>query len=118
MAPASSVRPTLHPAPCPPEAFPSHSQAEVTITLVRAGDGENYPRRSQSVAIHYDAFLANGAEWDSSRRRGKPLRFRVSSGQVIPGLDHGVMQMSVGELVRLRVPAELASAGGHHDWSR
>ena len=46
--------------------------------------------------------------WDSSRKRGVPLRFRLGHGQVITGLDQGIMQLSVGERVRLTIPSELA----------
>ena len=65
----------------------------VEITMSRAGDSENYPQRSQSVAVHYDAFLPDGTCWDSSRKRERPLRFRLGEGQVIPGLDEGVSQL-------------------------
>ena len=47
--------------------------------------------------MRYDAFLSDGTAWDSSRKREKPLRFRVGTGQVIPGLDEGVKQLSLGE---------------------
>ena len=91
-------------------ATPSHpcSLAQVSISLLRAGDGINYPQDAQSVSVHYDAFLPNGAQWDSSRKRGRPLRFRVGVGQVVAGLELGVREMSIGEHVRLRVPHELA----------
>ena len=66
----------------------------VEILMIRAGDSENYPQPSQSVAIHYDAYLPGSAKpWDSSKKRDRPLRFRLSAGQVIPGLDEGVSQL-------------------------
>ena len=82
--------------------------SSVSIRLIRAGDTTSYPQTSQSVAIHYDAYLGNGSAWDSSRKRQKPLRFRVGTGQVIPGLDEGVKQLSLGERARLTVPASWA----------
>ena len=95
----SDGRTTELPAPLP---------SGLNLTVLVAGDGENYPQRSQSVAVHYDAFLSDGTAWDSSRKRQKPLRFRVGTGQVIPGLDEGVKQLSLGERARLTVPASWA----------
>ena len=80
----------------------------VSITLIHAGDGEHYPTQSQAVAVHYTAFLPDGTEWDSSRKRNKALRFRMATGQVIQGIDDAVRQMSLHERVRLRVPPHLA----------
>ncbi len=56
----------------------------VTITMLRAGDEtDSYPKETQSVAVHYNAFLPDGTMWDSSRKRNRPLRFRLGVGQVI-----------------------------------
>ena len=81
---------------------------DLDIKMIHAGDGCNYPQQSQIVAVHYEAFLPDGKRWDSSRRRGKPLRFRLGNGQVIRGIDAGVKQMSLNERVRLNIPASLA----------
>jgi len=80
----------------------------VEILMVRAGDSENYPQQSQSIAVHYDAYLSTGTMWDSSRRRQRPFRFRLGTGQVIPGLDEGVSQLSLGARARIKVPPALA----------
>lgn len=66
----------------------------VEIVMIKAGDDESYPRQSQSVAVHYDAYLPGVAKpWDSSKKRDRPLRFRLGAGQVIKGLDEGVSQL-------------------------
>ena len=80
----------------------------VTIKMLRAGATDTYPQSSQSVAVHYDAFLPSGKMWDSSRKRGRPLRFRLGSEQVIRGLDEVVSQLSLGMRARVTIPAELA----------
>ena len=87
---------------------PASKPDPVHITLIHAGDGVHYPKQSQIVSVHYTAFLSDGTEWDSSRRRNKPLRFRMNTGQVIQGLDDAVSLMSLHERVRLSVPAKLA----------
>ena len=77
--------------------------------MLRAGDEtDSYPNQSQSVAVHYDAYLPDGKMWDSSRKRNRPLRFRLGVGQVIPGLDEGVAQLSRGARARISIPPELA----------
>ena len=78
--------------------------------MIKAGDTDNYPQASQSVAVHYDAYLPDGKMWDSSRKRGRPLRFRLGAGQVIPGLDNAAMLLSLGMRARVTIPAELAFA--------
>jgi FK506-binding protein 1 len=92
----------------PPPAKPAPPADTVSITLQRAGDVNSYPQPTQSVAIHYDAYLPNGKLWDSSRKRKRPLRFRLGTGQVIAGLDEGVAQLSVGSRAYLKIPASLA----------
>ena len=84
------------------------SDSAVSIRLIRAGDATSYPQKSQSVAIHYDAYLPNGTMWDSSRKRGRPLRFRLGVNQVIKGLDECVSQMSMGMRARVTIPGNLA----------
>ena len=86
--------------------------------MLRAGDSDGYPTKSQSVAVHYDAFLPGGKMWDSSRKRKRPLRFRLGEGQVIPGLDEGLMQLSLGSRARLVIPAELAYGDRGFCWDR
>ena len=76
--------------------------------MLRAGDGLKYPVVGQACAVHYDAYLPNSTMWDSSRKRGVPLRFRLGVGQVIDGLDKGIMELSIGERVRLTIPSEMA----------
>merc|ERR1711998_541053 len=78
------------------------------IKMLRAGDWGIYPTQTQSVAVHYDAYLPDNTKWDSSRDRGRPLRFRLGTGMVIPGLDEGVSQLSLGARARMTIPAEMA----------
>jgi FKBP-type peptidyl-prolyl cis-trans isomerase len=85
----------------------NHTTSGVSIKMLRAGDSDNYPQPSQSIAVHYDAY-ANGRMWDSSRRRGRPLRFRLGTGQVIAGLDEAIRQLSCGQRARVTIPHQLA----------
>ena len=40
-----------------------------------------------------------------SRGKNKPFQFRLYSEQVIPGLEEGVSQLSVGEKALITIPA-------------
>ena len=77
----------------------------ISVTVMAAGDGIHFPQHAQLVSIHYSAFLADGTLWDSTHKRQKPLRFRLGLGQVIQGLDDGVMQLSLSEKARFHIPA-------------
>lgn len=68
------------------------------------------------VVVHYDAWLANGEKFDSSRNAGQPLTFTLGTGEVISGWDEGVAGMQAGGRRRLVIPPGLAygeaGAGG------
>ena len=80
----------------------------VSVEVFAAGDGINYPKPGNTVTVHYTGYLPDGARFDSSRDRGKPFRFKIGSEQVIPGLDQGVSQLSIGERAKIMIPSHLA----------
>ena len=81
---------------------------DLEVEVLIAGDGRNYPSRGNTVTIHYDAFLPNGVQFDSSRKRKKPFKFILFCEQVIPGLDESVSQLSLGERAMVSIPAAKA----------
>jgi FK506-binding protein 1 len=84
------------------------SRREITIEIFAAGDGINYPKTGHTVSVHYTGYLPDGRRFDSSRDRGKPFKFKLGSEQVIPGLDLGVSQLSIGERAKISIPPHLA----------
>jgi peptidylprolyl isomerase len=64
--------------------------------------------KGKSVTVHYRGTLADGTEFDSSRKHGKPFTFRLGAGNVIPGWDEGVQGMKVGGKRKLVVPPQMA----------
>lgn len=60
------------------------------------------------MTVHYSGYLPNGEIFDSSRDRGKPFKFKIGGEQVIPGLDAGVSQLSIGERAKLVIPSKMA----------
>ncbi|CAN8001011.1 unnamed protein product, partial [Ixodes hexagonus] len=81
--------------------------------------GQTFPKTGQTVVVHYTGTLANGQQFDSSRDRGKPFKFRIGKGEVIRGWDEGLrrfvfLQMSVGQRAKVICSPDYAyGAVGH-----
>ena len=84
------------------------SGKEVKVEIFTAGDGINYPKEGHTVTVHYTAYLSDGTQWDSSRDRGKPFKFKLGMKQVIEGLNEGVGYLSIGERAKITIPPEKA----------
>jgi FKBP-type peptidyl-prolyl cis-trans isomerase FkpA len=80
--------------------------AQLVVRDVTLGTGAE-AKAGDNVRIHYVGTLADGTEFDSSRKRGIPFEFRLGSGQVIKGFDRGVVGMKVGGKRQLTIPPEL-----------
>jgi len=72
---------------------------------INAGTGAQ-PKATDVVTVHYTGTLADGKEFDSSVKRGKPLEFPL--GQVLPCWSEGVGMMKVGGKAKLVCPSEIA----------
>ncbi|XP_052067761.1 peptidyl-prolyl cis-trans isomerase FKBP1A-like [Mytilus californianus] len=80
----------------------------VTVETITEGDGATYPKKDQTVVVHYVGTLTNGKKFDSSRDRGSPFKFKLGRGDVIRAWDEGVAKMSVGEVARLTCSPDYA----------
>ncbi|CAJ1933373.1 unnamed protein product [Sphenostylis stenocarpa] len=78
---------------------------------IKVGQGPSPPIGFQ-VAANYIAMVPSGQIFDSSLEKGQPYIFRVGSGQVIQGLDEGILSMKVGGKRRLYIPGPLAFPKG------
>jgi peptidylprolyl isomerase len=70
------------------------------------GTGDMPPEADTEVEVHYSGWLVDGVQFDSSRDRGQPARFRLNG--VIPGWSEGVSTMRVGGRRKLIIPYDLA----------
>ncbi|KAG0165360.1 FK506-binding protein 1 [Apophysomyces sp. BC1034] len=80
----------------------------VTIDTTAAGDGINFPKKGDTVTIHYVGTLPNGTKFDSSRDRGQPFQTKIGVGRVIKGWDEGVPQLSIGQKAKLTCSPDYA----------
>jgi FKBP-type peptidyl-prolyl cis-trans isomerase len=74
---------------------------------VRVGTGATV-KSGDTLVTHYVGRLTTGEEFDSSRTRGQPFKFRFGTGTVIKGWDQGLAGMKVGGVRRLTIPPDLA----------
>lgn len=65
-------------------------------------------RQGDLVAVHYQLFLTDGTQVESSQSTGTPLRFELGSGVVPRGLEEGIVGMRLYGRRRLIVPGPLA----------
>lgn len=98
---------TALPAPPPP------SVTSLQTNDTQLGDGAEV-QPGMTAVVHYTGWLYDpkapgnkGTQFDSSRNRGEPFRFRVGGGQVIRGWDEGVLGMKVNGQRELVIPSEL-----------
>jgi FKBP-type peptidyl-prolyl cis-trans isomerase len=77
----------------------------------RADDHAPYARAGERVGIFYQGLLQDGTIFDQNYGEKKPLRFKLSMGEVIPGFDEAVSMLRVGEEGYFLIPADLAYKG-------
>lgn len=79
------------------------------ITDIQEGAGRPAVKGAL-IRVHYTGWLSDGAEFDSSHKRGQPFQCVIGTRRVIAGWDQGLLgdqPMRVGGLRRLQVPAHL-----------
>lgn len=78
---------------------------EVSMSQAKYGD---------TVTVHYTGRLENGEVFADSKD-GEPLEFTLGSGEVIPGLESGIIGMKAGETKTISVPPEEAYGPRHEE---
>uniref|UniRef100_A0A5B7C990 peptidylprolyl isomerase n=1 Tax=Davidia involucrata TaxID=16924 RepID=A0A5B7C990_DAVIN len=75
--------------------------------LLRRGLGWQTPEFGDEVTVHFVGTLLDGTKFDSTRDRDEPFNFKLGRGQVVTGLDHGVITMKKGETALFTLSPEL-----------
>jgi len=57
-----------------------------------------------SRKVHYDGFLEDGKQFDSSRSRNQPLQVKLGEGHVIEGWEVAVANMQEGQFAEVTIP--------------
>ena len=60
-----------------------------------------------SVKVHYTGTLNDGTVFDSSKGR-EPLQFIFGQGQLIPGFEKAVEELTLGEITKVDIPHQEA----------
>ncbi|XP_061367152.1 70 kDa peptidyl-prolyl isomerase-like isoform X2 [Gastrolobium bilobum] len=72
--------------------------------LIKRGLGWETPDFNDQVTVHYVGTLLDGTKFDSTRDTNQPMIFTLGQGQVVAGLDHGVITMKKGEVALFTLP--------------
>uniref|UniRef100_A0A2P2NYY4 peptidylprolyl isomerase n=1 Tax=Rhizophora mucronata TaxID=61149 RepID=A0A2P2NYY4_RHIMU len=75
--------------------------------LLKQGRGWETPDLNDEVTVHYVGALFDGTKFDSTRDRDAPRTLKLGRGDVVAGLDHGIITMKKGERALFTVPPEL-----------
>jgi len=59
---------------------------------------------NDTVKVHYKGTFSSGEVFDTSEGR-EPLEFKLGAGQIIPGLEKGIVGMQAEESKTIDVPA-------------
>lgn len=88
----------------PEEAI--RTDSGMAYKILEAGEGEERPGPEDHVVVHFSAWKPDGALYDSSVLREKPIDF--SMDLTVPAFEEAFQMMVVGERRRLWVPMEMA----------
>ena len=89
-----------------PDALRDENTGIYSVT--RSEGTGSTPAPGTEITVHYVGTLMDGRQFDSSRDRNEPFRFKVGKGQVIPGWDLSLLQMKKGERRVIILPPEMA----------
>ena len=85
------------------------TESGLQYRVIKQGAGA-LPALDNIVEVHYAGRLLDDTEFDSSIKRGAPVKFGVT--QVIPGWTEALQLMAEGSKWELYIPAELAYGAG------
>lgn len=92
----------------------------VTKEIIKDGNGSK-PSKGQTVTVHCTGYGKNRdltqKFWSTKDPGQTTFSFKIGLGQVIKGWDEGVMDMSQGEIAKLKCTPDYAyGSGGFPAW--
>lgn len=94
------------PEPAKPQGPEVVLPSGVRYVDLKPGTGDE-AREGKILEVHYIGRLEDGSKFDSTQDCTQPLTLRLGAGDVIKGLDEGLVGMKVGGKRRLAIPPEL-----------
>jgi peptidylprolyl isomerase len=88
------------------EADVESTASGLQYKVLTKGDGNQHPKATDKVKVHYHGTLLDDSVFDSSVDRGEPISFPLN--RVISGWTEGVQKMVVGDKTRFFIPSHLA----------
>ena len=85
------------------------TESGLAYRYLSKGDGEKHPTATSEVEVHYTGWQTNGKMFDSSHKKGRPLKMPLN--RVIPGWTEGVQLLVEGDKARFWIPEDLAYKG-------
>ncbi len=79
-------------------------ESGLQIEMLEEGYGR-FPTIEDTVVVDYQGWMIDGTLFDSSIKRGKPAKFRLSG--VVRGFREGLMNIRLGGKARLFLPSDL-----------
>jgi len=86
---------------------PPRPKGKLEIKDAVVGKGKE-AKAGSAITVDYVGTLADGKEFDASKKHGRPFEFVLGQGRVIQGWDQGLVGMKVGGKRKLTIPSDLA----------
>ncbi|KAL5777574.1 hypothetical protein ACOSP7_010500 [Xanthoceras sorbifolium] len=88
------------------------SHSGIKKKLLKRGFACETPEFGDEVTIHYVGTLLDGTKFCSTRDTDEPFTFKLGSGEVVAGLNNGIVTMTKGERALFTFPSELGFGVG------
>ncbi len=93
------------------DVTPTENGAYMLTT--KPGSGE-FPRKGDTLVVHYTGKLIDGTPFDGTREKGVPFRFALGAEMVIPGWEECLPLMNKGAKAKMVIPSDLGFGGTKH----
>ncbi|MEF3280160.1 MAG: FKBP-type peptidyl-prolyl cis-trans isomerase [Elusimicrobiota bacterium] len=86
---------------------PNAQKFESGLVLIKTVEGNgDTPVSTDIVKVHYNGYFINGVSFDSSYKRGEPVKFALN--QVIPCWTEALTKIKVGGKAKIGCPSQIA----------